>query len=469
MKLGFGLNLEQTQKLIMTPELRQAITILQLSALELTDYVEQELLENPMLEIKDSWEEREEAKDKTAKENSENEKFDIDWQEYFNDRDLGYVGKGTGGEVQEELAYENFIAKTPSLQEHLLSQFNLLDNSKEEKIIGQFLIGCINEQGYLTEDLGEISTVTNSNQEDVERVLEKIQSLEPVGIGARSIQECLLIQLKQQDNQDPILHRLITKHLEDVAAGRLAKLAHYFGMPPGKLQDYVDIIKKLDPKPGLKYASLTDVRYIVPDIVIERVEGQYVVIVNDSNTPRLMISNAYKAMLNKGESQADHQVKEFVETKLNSAAWLIKSIEQRRMTLYKVADCIVKLQRDFLDRGIKYLKPMTLKDIAELVELHESTVSRATSNKYVQTPQGVFELRFFFSSGLASDSGIMTSSESVKKLLEELIKEENPQTPYSDQKLTDILKERGIRISRRTIAKYRDELNIPNATKRKRY
>jgi RNA polymerase sigma-54 factor len=276
-----------------------------------------------------------------------------------------------------------------------------------------------------------------------------------------------LIQLEQQNKKTPILERLILHHLEDLAAGKLAKLANLFGVPPIELQQQADIIKTLDPKPGRKFSNADDVRYITPDVVVERVEGHYVVMVNDTITPRLEISNAYKAMLGK---DADHGAKEFVETKLNAAVWLIKSIEQRRLTLYKVADSIVRLQRDFLDYGVKQLKPMTLKRIADMIGMHESTVSRATSNKYIQTPQGVFELKFFFTRGLESTSeGGTTSSECIKRMLLEMVQVEDPVNPYSDQKFSDKLKIKGIKISRRTVAKYRDELNIPNAAQRRRY
>ncbi|MBS4025333.1 MAG: RNA polymerase factor sigma-54 [Clostridia bacterium] len=468
MKLGFGLSLEQTQKLIMTPELRQAITVLQLSALELADYVEQELLENPLLEIKEDIHERDEKQDlqESKEEQVEGEKFDIDWQEYFNDRDLGYAGKGLG-EVNEEFSYDNFLTKAPTLPDYLLFQLSLLVENDLERDIGEFIIGNLDEYGYLRTDLEEIANYFQLPLKQIERTLHRIQTLDPSGVGARNLKECLLIQLEQQNKKTPILERLILHHLEDLAAGKLAKLANLFGVPPIELQQQADIIKTLDPKPGRKFSNADDVRYITPDVVVERVEGHYVVMVNDTITPRLEISNAYKAMLGK---DADHGAKEFVETKLNAAVWLIKSIEQRRLTLYKVADSIVRLQRDFLDYGVKQLKPMTLKRIADMIGMHESTVSRATSNKYIQTPQGVFELKFFFTRGLESTSeGGTTSSECIKRMLLEMVQVEDPVNPYSDQKFSDKLKIKGIKISRRTVAKYRDELNIPNAAQRRRY
>ncbi len=468
MKLGFGLSLEQTQKLIMTPELRQAITVLQMSAQELSEYVEQEILENPLLEVYDHSNDNREDNKLENTEKKEEEKFDIDWQEYFNDRDISSGTRGLG-EVSEEISYENFLTKAPTLQEYLLNQLSLVVTKEGEQKAGEYIIGNINDQGYLCVPIEEVAQATGVHLDQAKEALSKIQSFEPAGVGARDLPECLLIQLEQQGIRDLVLEKLIHKHLEDLAAGRLHKLSSYFGMSPAEIQRYADIIKTLDPKPGRSFSpSGQEINYIIPDIVVERVDGHYVVIVNDTATPRLEISNLYRSMLNK--DVADQQAREFVENKLNSAVWLIKSIEQRRLTLYKVADTIVKLQKDFLDRGIQFLKPMNLKHVAEIIGMHESTVSRATSNKYIQTPQGVFELRYFFSTGLKSAGGEMTSSETIKKVIEEIINQENPQNPHSDQSIADMLqKERGIRISRRTVAKYRDEMGIASGSRRRRY
>ncbi|MGF7186033.1 RNA polymerase sigma-54 factor [Desulfitispora alkaliphila] len=462
MKLGFGLNVEQTQKLIMTPELRQAITVLQLSSLELVDYVEQELQENPLLEVK------EEQLEGEHKEKPEDERFDLDWQEYFTDRsDLGYVKSPRGSEERENFSCENFLSTMPTLQEHLNFQLSLSNISELERRIGEFLIGNTDSYGYVQVSVEEAARYFCVSENEVEKALFIIQSLEPPGVGARNLAECLILQLDHMGRKTELLEKLIKDHLEDVAAGRYNKLSQLLGLSAKEIQEEADIIKTLDPKPGREFASHNQVRYVVPDVVVERVGREFVVLVNDVTTPRLMINNNYKSIIK--QEQGDYSAKKFLEEKLNSASWLIKSIEQRRLTMYKVASTIVDLQRDFLDKGIRYLKPMTLKQVADIIEMHESTVSRATANKYVQTPQGIFELKYFFGSGVTSSQGETTSAEGIKKMLQELIEGENKNKPYSDQKLAKLLEDKGIKISRRTVAKYRDGLGIPNTVQRKRF
>lgn len=470
-KIGYGLSMEQTQKLIMTPELRQAITILQLSAVELTEYIEQELLENPLLEVKDEIESGENDSgelDPSKVSEKFEEKFDIDWQEYFSDRsDLGYIRQPR--EELPEHSFENFVTEAPTLHEHLHFQLNLAVSSDLDRAVGEFLIGSIDDHGYLQTTVEEVAKHFQLPEEDVVRVLKIIQTFDPAGVGARSLAECLLIQLQQLGKLNPANELVIQGHLEDLARGRLAKIAATLGLSIREVQGIADLIKSLDPKPGLKYGSLDDVRYLVPDVVVERVNGEYVVLVNDVNVPRLGINSTYSTLLRKGEG-FDVDSRKFLEGKLNSAVWLIRSIEQRRLTLYKVASCIVEIQREFLEKGIKYLKPLNLRQVAEMVGLHESTVSRATANKYIQTPQGVFELKYFFGSGVKDNTGSSkTSAQSIKKMIRELIEAEDPSMPLSDQRIAEILNEKGIQISRRTVAKYRTELGIFTTPKRKRY
>lgn len=467
MRLGFGLSLEQTQKLIMTPELRQAITILQLSAMELAEYIEQELLENPVLERKEEAE-KGEPEETTPQESREQEdKFDIDWQEYFQDRsDLGYTQREHGGEA-EQFGFENFLSQAPSLQETLLTQLSLTNLSKAERKIGEYIIGNIDEHGYLTCTLEEIYTGLNVQPEEAEKVLNVIQTFDPPGVGARNLVECLLLQVDSLNIENKFLRTLIKRYLPDLAEGRLQKIAKDLDATVQDIQEAADILKTLDPKPGRKFGNPHDVRYVIPDVVVERVEGQYIVLVNDTSAPRLGINSAYRSVLY--GAQADEETKKFVESKLNSASWLIKSIEQRRLTLYKVANCLVELQRDFLEHGIRHLKPLNLRQVAEIVGMHESTISRATSNKYIQTPQGVFEMKYFFSSGVDDATGTMVSSQSIKRMIRDLIEAEDPKKPLSDQRIGDILISKGLNISRRTVAKYRDEMGIQAAGKRRRY
>ncbi|HHW43597.1 RNA polymerase factor sigma-54 [Desulfofundulus thermobenzoicus] len=473
MRLGYGLNVEQQQKLIMTPELRQAITILQLSSLELSMYIEQQLEENPLLELREEDAERdqelvESLEGQKVEGERAGEQYDLDWEEYFQDSsDLGLPRVEKDPEPPAT-SYENFLSQAPTLMEHLLFQLHLSKGVPGSEIIGEYLIGNIDEHGYLRTTVEEVAAALEVDVPAVEETLKLIQTFDPPGVGARTLQECLLIQVEQLGIKDPLLEKIIRDHLMDLGRGRYNRLAQQYNVSVQEVQRVADIIKTLDPKPGRNFSSANDVRYVVPDVVVQKVEGDYVILVNDVSLPRITINSTYRSVLNQRDS-CDSQTRRFVESKLNAAAWLIRSIEQRRLTLYKVASCLVELQRDFLDHGVKYLKPLNLKQVAELVGLHESTVSRATSNKYIQTPQGVFEMKFFFSSGVNNDAGTMTSAESIKKMLEEMVASEDPKAPLNDQQIAEIFRQRGIRISRRTVAKYRDELGIPPIRQRKRY
>jgi RNA polymerase sigma-54 factor len=467
MRLGFGLSLEQTQKLIMTPELRLAITILQLSSMDLAEYIEQELLENPVLEQKEEIE-KVEPEDAPPVETTEQEdKVDIDWQEYFQDRgEQTYVQRERGGEP-ESFGFESYMSQAPTLQEALMVQLSLTNLSKVEREIGEYIIGNIDEHGYLRCPLEEICSGLDIKLEQGDKVLRVIHNFDPAGVGARNLIECLLLQVDSLNIDNKYLKSIIQHYLQDLAEGRVQKIAKELETNVKDIQEAADLLKTLDPKPGRKFSNPNEVRYVIPDVVVEMIEGQYIVLVNDTSAPRLGINTTYRSVLS--GAQADEEAKKFVENKLNSASWLIKSIEQRRLTLYKVANCLVELQRDFLDHGICKLKPLNLRQVAEIVGMHESTISRATSNKYIQTPRGVFEMKFFFSSGVDDSSGTMISSQSIKHMIRDLLEAENTQKPMSDQRIGDILVSRGINISRRTVAKYRDEMGIPAAGKRRRY
>lgn len=465
MRLGFELVQQQTQKLIMTPELRQAITILQLSAIDLSQFIEEQMLENPLLEVLEEPVDKSEPTDESIAEQVKEDRYDFDWHDYFLAKgDLGNQKRQK--EQGEEYSFENFLFQSSTLQEQLLSQFNMVVSNKFDLIIGQFLIGNLDEHGYFRDSLNNTAEAFNTTIEDVERVLKIIQTLEPPGVGARDLKECLLIQVEQLNIENELLKIIIEQHLDDLAEGKLQRIAASTAATLLEVQRATDILKTLNPKPGLHFGNPNDVRYVTPDVILERVEGEYIVLVNDTSVPRLNVSHAYRDILSKG---ADAETKKFIEGKLNSAFWLIKSIEQRRLTLYKVARAIVDFQRDFLENGIKALKPLNLKQVAEQVGLHESTVSRATANKYIQTPQGTVEFKFFFASGISSHEEGGTSSGSIKKILKDLIIQEDAQKPLSDQKLANVLQNQGIEISRRTVAKYRDEMGILPTTKRKRY
>jgi RNA polymerase sigma-54 factor len=463
MQINYGLSLLQTQKLVMTPELRQAITILQLSSLELDEYIEQEILNNPLLEVSEDGPKPDETFDKLRQKDSDN----IDWEEYFQDcSDLDFI-RFPREKREEETSFENFVSSPPSLQEHLMMQLHLSNVSKIGFKIGEFLIGNLDKRGYLAISTREAAELLRVPEEEVEKVLKLIQTFEPAGVGARNLKECLLIQVEQKNIDSPNIRRLIENHLKDLAEARYTRIAEALNITLAEVQRLKDIILTLDPKPGRNFSETNDTQYIVPDAIIQKVGDEYVVVMNDTISPRLSINPYYRSLLYSEDKEST--ISKFLSHKLDSALWLIKSIEQRRITLSKVIKSIVDVQRDFLDYGITCLKPLTLKQIADKIGVHESTVSRAISGKYVQTPRGLFELKFFFKNGLDNVDGSSISSESIKKMIKEMVAGEDPYNPLSDQKIADNLKKKGIVISRRTVAKYREETGIPSSAKRKRY
>ncbi|HBK53387.1 RNA polymerase factor sigma-54 [Syntrophomonas wolfei] len=461
MKLVQDISIQQQQKLLMTPELRQAIAILQMSTLELNEYIQRELEENPFLEEKES--EENVDYEKEAADNSDSKLED--WLEYYNDRDIGFLSR----EAEAEKSFENFFARRPSLYEHLEFQLRLSCKNRDELAIGNYLIGSIDRNGYLGIDLKELASHLEVSLEQVEEVLEMVHSFHPHGVGARDLPECLLLQLKHYGKESFLARVIIEQHMDDLARGRLNKIAQSLSVPVHQVQEISDLIRTLDPRPGLQYSNIDEIKYIIPDVFVEKVEGEYIVIVNDFHFPRLMVNQLYGNILRQPDS-FPQDAKKYLEDKMGSAIWLIRSIEQRRMTLYKVARCIVDVQSEFLDKGIEFLKPLNLRQVATIVDVHESTVSRATTNKYIQTPQGLFELKYFFGAGLESCyGGEKVSSKSIKRKVEEIIAEEDSLKPLSDEAIAKLLKKRGYRISRRTVTKYRQEMGIPATTARKRF
>lgn len=455
MGLGFGLRLEQNQKLIMTPELRQAIKILQLSSQELSDYLNEQVLDNPLIELKEEI---------TVPEKKES---DIDWEDYM--REMRETPEpGIPREVKSEFPFENLVTRGTSLQEHLYSQLGLQILSEDDKRVAQYLIGNIDAVGYLSVTVEQTQNDLKVRSSQVLEVLSILQSFDPPGVCSRNLQECLLIQLKQKGLLDYHLRVLVENHLENIGQGKLNKVAQLLNIPIIKVQEMADIIRSLNPKPGASFGTGEEIRYIVPDVFVERIDGEYIVLLNDNHVPLLTINKTYSSILNKSNN-VDETTRNFVESKLNQAVWLIRSIEQRRTTIYQVAVALVNQQRDFFDQGIRFLKPLNLKQVAGEVGVHESTVSRATANKFIQTPHGTFEFKFFFNGGFNTGQGDSTSSESIKQMVSEIIKAEDSAKPYSDQKVADLLKGRGIEIARRTVSKYREELGIPNTGQRRRY
>lgn len=457
MKLGYNLTLEQAQKLIMTPELRQAIELLQFTSLELNEYLEDKMEENPLLEMV-------EAKDNNE-DIDEYSKDEIDWKEVIeNYDDISY--KPQNEKEKREYTYENFVSYSPSLKEHLLFQLRLTLMSEKEIEIGEILVDYIDENGYFKGSTEQIGKELDVEMEVVERILGTIQTFDPLGVGARNLQECLSIQLKYKNIDDPNVYKIVDNYLEDIAQNRLSKISKELEIDLKNVQNICDLIRTLEPKPGRIYSGGNEeVKYIIPDVILREINGEYFILLNDVTAPRLNINKYYRELITKSDNS---NISTYLTEKLNSAMWIIKSIEQRRMTIYNVVNSILKFQKDFFAKGEKALKPLTLKEVAEDIDVHESTVSRATNGKYIQTPQGLFELKYFFSSGVSSNKGDISAT-SIKAIMKDLIEKEDKRKPLSDQKIANILKEKGISISRRTVAKYRDELDIPSSTLRRRY
>lgn len=461
MKMNFQLQLEQSQKLIMTPELRQAIEILQYNAIELNQFVHEELMTNPVLELT-------EADSSTAAdlERLQSLAERIDWQQVISD-DEKFRATYQKPEEHEEFTMDNIVAEEESLHEHLLFQLQFTVLTASEKALGEYLIENIDPLGYLRIDMAEVMGRFQVGEDTLEDVIQTIQTFEPYGVGARDLTECLLIQVQMKFIEQPYVIPIISDCLEDLASNRLKQIAKTLGATENAIQDAVDIIRGLDPKPGLKFATLRDVKYIVPDVTVQCMEGDYIILVNDASAPRLQISDYYKSLLK--SQQTEEATADYIHQKLNSALKLIKSIEQRRNTIYRVVESILKHQADFFTKGTMYLKVLNLKDVAEDIGVHESTVSRAVSGKYMQCPRGIYEIKYFFQSGVSSAFGDGISSESIKSIIRELVEKEDPKHPVSDQFISNEIDKVGIKVSRRTIAKYREEMHIPGSSKRKRY
>lgn len=467
MKIGFNLALEQTQKLIMTQELQQAIKILQLSSLELKEYIQQQLETNPLIEEKEGEELYSEEENGNARELKDDRNGEELITQLIKNLEYGGGGYTYKYDPENDYSFENYVPSYTTLKDHLLFQLHITIMPEKQKQIGEYIIESLNGNGYLNTDMGEIATVFDMDIEEVERVLAVIQTFDPAGVGCRNLKECLLLQLDAKGMEDPIVRDIVENSLDDLGDKRFNHIAKKLGISTGEVQRACDIIKTLEPKPGRAFQNFDDVKYITPDVVVRDINGEFMVLVNESAAPRLMINSYYKGILNSCQDQPG--ISSYITGKLEAALWLIRSIEQRRMTLYKVVNAIVEYQKEFFHRGVKGLRPLTLKDIASKVGVHESTVSRATNGKYVQTPRGTYELKYFFSSGISSAYGEGVSSESVKEMLKKIIEEEDPYKPVSDQGITDLLNSKGIEISRRTVAKYRDELGIVSSSKRKRY
>lgn len=476
-----GLELRQqlklSQQLVMTPQLQQAIKLLQLSRLELLDTVQQELMENPLLEEGQNMDlEQEEQRQDIAEHQVESPKDrdaalerdlvrNADWEDYLGEfSSSGKQSHARESEIPEEgSSFEARLSSKPSLEGHLIWQVRLSDFSEKQKEISEVIIGCLNPAGYLQTTTEEVAAMTSSTPDEVETVLHRIQRLDPVGVAARTPRECLLVQLEVYEYSDPILFSLVSDHLEDLEKKRYKPLARKFKITLDQLRVYLEMLQELDPLPGANYTSV-EPYYISPDAYVYKFNEEFVIMLNEEGMPKLQLNSMYMDSLQHAKSTD----KEYIQEKMRSAVWLMKSLYQRQRTLYKVVESILRFQRDFFEEGVTHLKPLILKDVADDINMHESTVSRITTNKYVATPHGVYELKFFFNSALDLDDGSQVGSESVKAFIKQLIAEENAKKPLSDERIADILKEKlQVNIARRTVAKYRSALGIESSSKRK--
>jgi RNA polymerase sigma-54 factor len=480
MALEQKLHLKLSQKLIMTPSLQQAIKLLQLSKLELQEVLNQELLENPLLEesaeeakqeeaeaeAQEKTQTEEEAKAAEPAPEKEKDSFDeIDYDAYFQDY-IEYGYNPRMGEEHEEFPIENTLTRPPNLTDHLAWQLGMSDASPTVKEVGAFIIGNIDEDGYLRATGEEIAAAGPYDPADVDKAIAAIQSLDPIGVGARDLRECLLLQLEFLEVDNPMVESIVRDHWDLFMQRHFVQISKALGVDMKTLEGVVEIIKHLDPKPGRKYSNERAI-YVEPDVYIQKVGDDYIIVLNEDGMPKLRINGSYRNMLNSMDSKSDGETVNYIKDKIRSAVWLIKSLDQRQRTIYKVAESIVKHQREFLEKGIDYLRPLVLRDVADDIQMHESTVSRVVSNKYMHTPRGLFLMKYFFHSGIDSDTGEDISSLTVKKKIQGFIDGEDPRKPLSDSKIMKILNDEGINIARRTVAKYRDELNIPSSTDRK--
>ncbi len=470
MEMKHVLSQRMGQRLVMTPKLQQALKLLQVPTLELEQILKQEILMNPLLEEVEPIEEEEEAEageDETSNgDKSQNNEESVDWEEYFND---GFSQAGFEGEREEiDDRFERVAVAPENGYEKLSVQLHLNLNNEPEIEIGEYIIGSLNEDGFLTCDLGEVARHFEVDEDKVEHVLRVIQSFDPPGIGARDLQESLLLQLNALGEGEGSAATIVRDHFDALKNRKFNEIAKEMHLTAQDVQTIAQEIGQLDPRPGLSTFG-EDAKYVVPDLIVERVEGEYIVYLNDSNIPRLRVSRAYREELARSRQQGDKETREFIVGKLNSARWLIQTIEQRRRTIVKVMQCIVEEQKEFFEKGAVALKPLTLQQVANRIGMHESTVSRVTTNKYVQTPRGVFELKYFFSSSLDTDDGENMSSKAAKIRIQGIISKEEKSRPLSDQKIVDLLKVEGLNIARRTVAKYREQLGILPARMRKTY
>jgi RNA polymerase sigma-54 factor len=495
MRTGLSQHTSLRQELRVNPRLYQAMDMLYMPMMDLQQHLKQELLANPFLELLEPEEETLEQKDAEQEKEQKEKEEEMDWEEIL----LNGFEVGGTREQYEQLEYiEPVTVETKDLIDHLREQLHMLILTPRQLLLAEEFLGNINEEGYLAASLEEILGSVNQlvakhvdgepeegedegdegpastaeagaafyTMAEVEEILRVLQRLDPAGVGARDLRECLLVQLGEQADTTSLAYRLVNEAFPDLISHRWNDLAKRFGVEPVAVQAAADELARLDPKPGLKHSTQSD-GYIIPDLIVEKIGERYHVFLNDTGMPRLRLSRSYQEIA-RDKKKMTPENREFIASKMNSANWMIQAIEQRRQTMLKVMNFIVDRQRDFFEKGIEHLKPLTLREVAEVINMHESTVSRVTNEKYVQTPRGVLPLKFFFSSALATTSGEDASARSIRAKLQKMVADENTAKPLTDQQIVHLFQEQGIQIARRTVAKYRDQLGILPARMRKR-
>ena len=475
MALELRQQLKLTQQLIMTPQLQMAIKLLQLSRLELLDTIRQEMEENPSLEeIPESAGEDQVSQypDQIAVETEDTpevtieEKMpdDIEWSNYIDEYNT--PGKiSFESEAQEAPRYESFVARKDSLYDHLLWQFLMTKPKKDEENIASLIIGNLNKDGYLVTSVEEIAESNLLPEEEIERVLKILQTFDPIGVCARDLKECLLIQAEHLGLEGTLITDIISNHLPDLERKNYKAICKALKISMDEVVSAVNVITGMEPRPGREFADDT-AQYINPDIYVYKMDDDFVIMLNDDGMPKLRINSLYKKSVARGK-KISGDAEDYIQEKMRSAAWLIKSIHQRQKTIYRAMESILRFQRPFFEKGIAYLKPMVLRDVAQDIGMHESTISRVTTNKYAYTPQGIFELKYFFNSSIRRSGGDAIASASVQEKIRQIIQNENPKKPYSDDKIAQLLKEDNIHIARRTVAKYREMMKVLPSNKRK--
>jgi RNA polymerase sigma-54 factor len=494
MSMEIKQHLKLSQQLVMTPQLQQAIKLLQLSRMELVDMIRDEMLENPVLE--DSVESQAEQEKATpvelapdvqaerigetetpvseplsekmdstpevkADSRSDEAVKDFDWEAYLENQASSPPLPSYRANSDDLPSLESTLTRGTSLFDHLEWQISLGHFVEQEQAVALLIIGNLTPDGYLDQPLEEIAEEASVPMEFAESVLKKVQELDPPGVGARNLQECLMLQAQHVGADDDVVVGIITKHLGNLEKKNYGAIAKDLNQPLDEIYEAAKVVMAFDPKPGRAYTD-EDPAYISPDVFIHKVGDKYFVVANDDGLPKLKISDFYRAALHEGA-----KAKEYIQERLRSAQWLIRSIQQRQRTIVRVTESILRFQREFFDKGPAYLRPLILRDVAEDIGMHESTVSRVTTNKYVHTPQGLFELKYFFNSGIARTDGDDLASEAVKLKIKQIISGENPRHPHSDQKIVELLADQGIEIARRTVAKYREQLKILSSSKRR--